>query len=199
MRMFVAGMIAVASLGAATRPAVAQGVVPFGVVGRVGAGFPTGDFGEDLSAGVGFEADVILRVLPHLNIYGGWSRSSFERQVASEGSDVIDSGPRVGAQVTVPVGTVTRFVPFVSAGILFSRARLEGTGGRSSRESATLDQNVGYDVGAGLSVPIAPGLSVVPAVRYRAHDVVFGDAGVLGVGANDVSYFSADVGLKLGL
>lgn len=143
MRMFVAGMIAVASLGAATRPAVAQGVVPFGVVGRVGAGFPTGDFGEDLSAGVGFEADVILRVLPHLNIYGGWSRSS--------------------------------------------------------GESATLDQNVGYDVGAGLSVPIAPGLSVVPAVRYRAHDVVFGDAGVLGVGANDVSYISADVGLKLGL
>jgi opacity protein-like surface antigen len=197
MRKLVVGMIAVAGVVGATRPAMAQGVIPLAVEGRVGAGFPTGDFGEDddVGTGLGFGADAVLRVLPLVNVYGGWERYSFDGKGESNGTNVTDSGIRAGAQLSIPVGMVTGFSPFVSAGLLYNRTSAEATEGSASLKF-TSDWKLGYELGAGISVPVAPALSVVPAVRYRSHDVSFSD---LEGFSGTISYLSVEAGLKLGL
>lgn len=197
MRKIVVGMIAVAGLVAATRPAMAQGVIPLAVEGRVGVAFPTGDLGEndDVGAGFGFGGDVVLRVFPLVNVYGGWEHYSFDGKGESDGSSVTDSGIRAGAQLSIPVGMVTGFSPFVSAGLLYNRASAEAGEGSASLKF-TSDWKLGYEVGAGVSVPVAPAVSVVPAVRYRAHDVEFSD---FDVAWGSISYLSLEMGVKVGL
>jgi opacity protein-like surface antigen len=197
MRKLVVGMIAVAALAAAARPATAQGVIPLAVEGRVGVGFPTGDFGndDDVGAGFGFGGDIVLRVLPLVNVYGGWERYSFDGKGESDGSNVTDSGVRAGAQLSIPVGMVTGFSPFVSAGLLYNRVSAEASEGSASLKF-TSDWKLGYELGAGFSMPVAPAVSVVPAVRYRAHDVSFSD---FEDDSGNISYLSLEVGVKLGL
>lgn len=197
MRKLVVGMMAVAGLMAATRPATAQGVIPLAVEARIGAGFPTGDFGkdDDVGTGLGFGADAVLRVLPLVNVYGGWERYSFDGKGESEGSNLTDSGFRAGAQLSIPVGMVTGFSPFVSAGALYNRASAEASEGSVSLKF-TSDWKLGYELGAGVSVRVAPAVSLVPAVRYRSHDVTFSDSeGFSGT----ISYLSVEAALKIGL
>lgn len=197
MRKLVVGMIAVAGLAAATQPAMAQGVIPVAVEGRVGVGFPTGDFGEndEVGTGFGFGGDVVLRVLPLVNVYGGWEYYAFDGKGESDGSRMTDSGARAGAQLSIPVGAVTGISPFVSAGVLYNRTTAEASEGSASLKF-TSDWKLGYEVGAGISVPVAPAVSVIPAVRYRAHDVVFSD--FEGFSGN-ISYLSLEIGAKVGL
>ena len=197
MRKLVVGMMAVAGMVATTRPVVAQGLIPLAVEGRIGAGFPTGDFGkdDDVGTGLGFGADAVLRVLPLVNVYGGWEHYSFNGKGESDGSKVTDSGIRAGAQLSIPVGMVTGFSPFVSAGLLYNRASAEASEGSISVKF-TSDWKLGYELGAGISVPVAPALSIVPAVRYRSHDASFSE--VEG-SSGTISYLSVEAGLKLGL
>jgi opacity protein-like surface antigen len=197
MKKIVVGMMAVAGLVAAARPAMAQGVIPLAVEGRAGVGFPTGDFGDndDIGTGFGFGGDVVLRVLPLVNIYGGWEYYSFDGKGESDGSRITDSGARAGAQLSIPVGPVTGVSPFVSAGVLYNRATAEASEGSASLKF-TSDWKLGYEVGAGVAVPVAPAVSVIPAVRYRAHDVEFGDLEAV---SGNISYLTLEIGAKVGL
>jgi len=60
------------------------------------------------------------------------------------------------------------------------------------------DDAFGYEVGGGLAFPLAPTLTLTPAVRYRTHPAEF-PMGSGGSEDTDVSYLSFDVGLKLGI
>ena len=97
MRKLVLGMMAVAGLAAA-RPVMAQGAIPLAVEGRVGVGFPTGDFGDndEIGTGFGFGGDVVLRVLPLVNIYGGWEYYSFDGKGDSDGNRALTALPMNG-------------------------------------------------------------------------------------------------------
>ena len=56
------------------------------------------------------------------------------------------------------------------------------------------DENLGFEVGGGLAVPLGANIRLTPAIGYRQYGV---DVGALpGTAEFDVSYFTAGVGVN---
>lgn len=187
-------------------PAGAQGVLPFAVEVRGGGAMPTGDWNEEeaIDNGVGFGANIQVSVAPMLSIYGGWERYAFpldtEEDPDFEGveADATDSGFRLGGQITVPLSGLAGASPFVFGGLTYGKMEVEASDGSSSI-SFESDGAVGFEVGGGVAISVAPMLSLTPAVRYRSHSAEFDAFQDLGGEETTVSYVSLDVGLKLGI
>lgn len=176
----------------------AQGIIPISVEGRGAFALPQGDWneGDALGNGFGYGLDIRLQVLPLINIYGGWDSYSFDIEEADD-TDATDSGMHLGGQVSLPLSAVTGISPFAFAGAVFNRTsmEIESNGISVGVES---DREIGYELGAGVAFPFAPGVAVTPQVRYRSHGVDF--TGADGETEDTtVSYLSFEVGVRLGL
>ena len=187
-------------------PAGAQGVLPFAVEVRGGGAMPTGDWNEDetIENGLGFGANIQVAVAPMVSIYGGWERYSFpietEEDPDFEGveADATDTGFRLGGQVTLPLSGLAGVSPFAFGGLTYGKTEV-GLGDGSSSISFKSDGAVGFEVGGGVAISVAPMLSLTPALRYRSHSAEFDAFQELGGEETTVSYLSLDVGLKLGI
>jgi len=158
-----------------------------------GAAFATQDLGDaDLDTGFGFEGTVVYRFMPHLAAYAGWGWSQFSADQSFAGTDVDfeESGYTFGLQFIHPFGT-SKIDYLIRAGGVFNHIEAENTEGDIVGDS---EHGLGWQIDAGLAIPLGSRWQVTPGVRYRAlsSDIDMDDAET----AVDLTYLSAGVGVS---
>ncbi|HEX7117770.1 MAG TPA: hypothetical protein VF212_03235 [Longimicrobiales bacterium] len=163
---------------------------------RLGGAFATGEFGatgEALDAGAGYTASVNGRweLVPGVAAYIGYERTRMAcdacKDVAFDDT-VVDAGAGVGAIVTFALGS-TGFAPWVRAGIV--RRQLQFT---SDGETVASRPGYGFDLGAGIAVPVVASFALTPGIRFLNYPAEF-DFEILPDKSIDVSHFGVDIGL----
>ena len=172
---------------AAATPLSAQ--IPLSVEGRVGAAFPTGDFGEDLETGLGLEASATFGLAPGFGIYGSYSHTTFNAD--GGGGGLVDSGFSVGATASFSRMS-PRVTPYIGAGLLMHDLEVDVD---DADDPDVGETDLGFEVGAGLAVDVAPHVRLTPAGGYRRYGAEL--PGLRG-GEGDVSYLTLGVGLNVG-
>lgn len=127
----------------------------------------TQDLGDaDLGAGFGFEANLTYRFLPRLSAYGGWGwqRFSAEESFAGAEADFEETGYRFGLQFMRPLGA-TPIDYFVRAGGIYNHIEIENSDGDITADSG---HGLGWQVGAGVAVPIGAKWRLMPGLRYQS-------------------------------
>lgn len=200
MRQWIGAVCVLGGLLASGSAAAGQGIVPIAVEGRAGYAVPQGDWsdGESLENGFGYGIDLRIRILPLVYLYGGWDTHDFAYAGSGDGEDAeaTDSGMHLGGEIAVPLSAVTGISPFAFGGIAYNRTSMPIRSDGLSRQAES-EAGLGYEVGAGLAIPFAPTLTLRPQVRYRSHPAEF----LMGATTQEttISYFSANIGLRLGL
>lgn len=167
----------------------------FAVEGRVGAAIPTGDdFGETATTGFGFEGNVAYGVMPLLEVYAGasWTRFGVDSEEAEEvDAHFTDLGFSAGARVNLP-GAIVQ--PWLRGGLIYHRLQISGEEGGFEASFKT-DWALGFEVGGGGGIPVAPTVVITPGVRYRSYspEVSFGEL----TGDADVNSVVIDIGARL--
>jgi hypothetical protein len=188
--MTAAALVACVAFGGAAAPAQAQVLgVPAAIEGRVDVAFPMGDFADMAGNGVGVGVGAVVTVLPGFGIYGSYSQTRFGGGwTGDEPSDATDSGLAVGVSAALP-GTMG-VSPWVGGGLLFHRLEVGGT-----RDG--VDEDLGFELGAGFAIPLSPQLRLSPAVNYRHYGASIPALGGLVSRDLNVQYLSLGVGLHL--
>ncbi len=164
--------------------------IPLSVEGRVDAAFPMGDFGDQVESGAGFGAGASLGIARGLGVYGTYSQTRFGVPPGSSDTpDATDTGFSVGLTAALP-GTGARVSPWVGGGVVFHGLELNGS-------DARIEEEMGFEVGGGLAVGVAPGVRLTPGVGYRRYEASVPALG--GVAARDltVQYLTAGIGLNI--
>ena len=186
MRTMTSFVLAAVAVVTAAGSAGAQLPIPLSVEGRADAAFPVGNFGDGVKTGWSVGASAALGVAPGFGIYGGYSRAQFELE--NFDADVVDQGFSVGLTAAIP--GAGRLSPWVGGGLVFHDLEVE--------DDIEGDSDMGFELGAGIAVPVAPGVRLTPGVGYRRYSTAIpGDP----VGALeddvDVQYVTAGIGLNI--
>lgn len=203
-------------------PAAAQ-TSPFSVEVRGRAAFPTGDFGDadedgvELKTGWGGSIEGAYQATSLLNVYMGYSYTMFpldfgdlqeplEEIVDDASVDVIDAGFDAGARISLPVMDGGAFV---RGGLVYHRIGVDLSDdleevfeefGEFSEDELESDWSLGWQLGAGVVVPLGPRLSASVSGAYTRYAPEFEDDADTSLSADgDVSYASAEVGLRIRL
>jgi opacity protein-like surface antigen len=170
---------------------------------RIGAGVPSGTFAEaanptatdgairGASTGVGYGLDAGIG-LGVLGFYAGYDRIDFGCDSSVCGSDgkYRLTGVSAGVRLGVPLIPIVK--PWVKAGVTFNEINGTNTGTNATRIAT--DRNPGYEVGAGIDIPVLVLFSLTPEVRYVGQKL---DLKGLSVGSKtNVSYYTFDLGLR---
>jgi opacity protein-like surface antigen len=198
---FLAKCAALGIVGvAATAPLNAQ--LLYGGV-RVGAGVPSGTFAESANTtaqdgairgaqtgfGYGLDAGVGLGVL---GFYAGYDRIDFGCEAAVCGSSGKYRLTGVSAGVRLGVPLIPIIKPWVKAGVTFNE--INGTNTGTNATKIATDRNPGYELGAGIDIPVLVLFSLTPQVRYVGQKL---DLKGLSVGSKtNVSYYTFDLGFR---
>jgi hypothetical protein len=166
--------------------ASAQSRIPLSVEIRGDAAIPTGDFADSFENGIGFTGSAALQLVPGFGLYGSYSRTNFSIDGADD--DVLDQGFAAGLTASLG-GGAGRATPYVGAGLLFHELEVEGT--------EVGDAKMGFEVGAGLAIPLGQRIRVTPAVGYRQYNIEGLSLGGLVNTDMNVSYLNAGVGLNI--
>lgn len=180
-----------ASLVLLSAAATARAQTPFAVEVRAGGAFPTQDLDETaLKTGMGAAATLSFAVMPHIRIYGGWDYFQMQTDGAFAGAefDVVDTGYEFGLQFQHPM--LNRMDGWIRLGGLYNHIELEDDDG----VVADSGHELGFDVGAGLRVPLTEKLALTPGVRYRGYgaDLEVGGQTI----PVDLNYVAAELGLS---
>ncbi len=167
--------------------AAAQSPLPISVEVRADAVFPIGDFADYVNTGVGIGGSVALQIIPNIGLYGGYSRTTFDFDEIPN-ARAIDSGFAVGLTAGLP-GFSPDFAPWVGAGVLIHDMEVEGV-----QPEPIGDSSIGFEVGAGVAIPILPRVRLTPAVGFRRFT-----APLPGRAEAAISYIGAGIGLNLAL
>ncbi|HEX8359649.1 MAG TPA: outer membrane beta-barrel protein [Longimicrobium sp.] len=179
-------LAALALLGSAGA-ASAQSSIPLSVEVRGDAAFPVGDFSDaGVENGLGFTASASLQLVPGFGAYGSYSRTEFSLDGSDD--DVLDQGWAAGLTASLG-GTPGRATPFVGAGLLFHELEVN--------EVEQGDAKMGFEVGAGIAIPLGQRVRVTPAVGYRQYNVERSTLGGLINTDSNVSYLTGGVGLNI--
>lgn len=170
---------------------------------RGGVGVPSGTFGESLYSdtpdgvvrgakpgpGYGVDAGVSLGVI---GLYAGYDHIDFECKSAQcpSGSKYKLEGVSAGVRLGVPLIPIVK--PWVKAGVTFNE--INGTNTGTNATKITTDRNPGYEVGAGLDIPVLMLFSITPQVRYVGQKLDL--KGVYSGTKTNVSYYTFDIGLR---
>jgi opacity protein-like surface antigen len=158
---------------------------------RGGAAVPTADMGDaTLRIGGALEATAAIRVLPHLHAYGGWGyfQSRTDRPLGGQAYDVEATGYVFGMRFLHPVaGSVSGWL---QGGGVYKHIELENSAGTIVADS---DHELGWEAGAGVSVPVSRSIAITPGARYRTltADLTVGSA----TQRVDLSYIAAEIGV----
>jgi opacity protein-like surface antigen len=147
--------------------------VPLSVEVHGGLGVPVGAWAEDFGPGIGLGATLAYRVSPMFDLYSGYSWQSFAADADwDETAEMSDAGFSAGGRLTVQ--NMSSIRPWISAGVLANRYTWKSTWpadeyGDAGSVSESSDFSMGFEVGAGLSLPVGAQLSLTPSVGYRQH------------------------------
>lgn len=191
MRKAVFGAVAVAlALGAGE--AKAQFSIPLSVEGRVDYAVPVRDFDDLADEGISWGVGASLGVTPGVGVYGTYSRTEFEVPEI-EDAELQDVGFSVGLTTSLP-SMSPGISPWVGAGLVIHGLEFEGDDGGEDGDDG-VDEDLGFEVGGGLAVRLAPNVRLTPGIGYRQYGVDVGT--LLGTAEFDVQYFTAGVGLNV--
>lgn len=170
---------------------------------RGGAGVPAGTFadpfqqnaqdgvirGAKQGTGYGFDAGVGLGPL---GIYAGYDHYDFGCDAAACGADgkYRLTGVSAGVRLGVPLVPIVK--PWVKAGVTFNE--INGTSTATTATKIATDRTPGYEVGAGLDIPILMLFSITPQVRYVGQKLDL--KGLYSGTKTNVSYYTFDLGFR---
>jgi hypothetical protein len=161
-----------------------------------GAAIPTQNMaGSDLTAGVGAEATVSYRFLPHLSAYAGWDWRYFAADASFVGPDidVEETGYAFGLRFLHPLGRGSAPALMLRAGGTMNHIELENEAGDLVADSG---HGLGWEAGAGLAFPVGDRWNIIPAVRFRSSAREFDIGGT--VTPATLRYVSVEVGFSRG-
>jgi opacity protein-like surface antigen len=161
MRTIITLFILTLCLSAA--PALAQG--NFSVELRGAAAFPTSSLGEaDLKFGAGFELLINYEIIENGSVYAGWgwNRMTSDELIASQETDVEETGYRFGLEYAFPINDGPSSI-FVMAGGLYNHLEFEDSDGEIFEDTG---HGLGWNVGLGLDYQITEAISIRPSVKY---------------------------------
>jgi hypothetical protein len=129
--------------------------------GRVGVTFPTGDLSDaGAEAGLGIGAELMMTFRPNLTAYIGLQRHGFS---CDSDCDVGNSPRSTG------FGGGLKFVfPSPQDALFWARGGLIAHA--LSTDDVSGDRNLGFELGTGFDMPIAPRLYLTPHVGLISHD-----------------------------
>lgn len=141
------------------QPSEAQ--VSFAGEGRVGVTFPSGDLSEaGAQAGLGIGAELMMTFRPNLTAYVGINRHGFSCDSdCNLGSGVRSSGLAGGLKFVFPSPPDAHI--WGRAGVVAHTLSSDDFSG---------DRNLGFEVGAGIDMPIAPRLYLTPHLGFITHE-----------------------------
>lgn len=134
---------------------------------RPGANFATTELGDaNLNTGFGFEGTVAYRLLPHLAAYTGWSwnRFSADQSFAGSNIDFVETGYCFGLQFLYPIGQ-SGISYMVKGGGTYNHIETENSDGKMINDTG---HGLGWQAGAGITIPLSKRLLLIPEVRYRS-------------------------------
>jgi hypothetical protein len=160
---------------------------------RPSANFPVKDLGTtELKNGGGFEVNFSYRFLYQLSAYAGWGWSSF----SPKGSENIvshyeENGYRFGLQFIQPLSSESKLNLHLSAGGVGHHIEAENEEGDIIDDSG---HGIGWEVEAGLSIPVSKRWQIVPGIRYHSlsREMMIGTTKE----SVDLSYVSVGVGVS---
>lgn len=158
-----------------------------------GPAFATKDLGDaDLGLGLGGDVTLSFRVQPHLWVYGGWSMRQFnaEQSFAGPDIDVEETGYLFGLRFEHPLGSSSTDL-VLRAGGTVNHLELEDDEGNLVADSK---HGLGWEVGAGLALPLGEAWRLTPGVRFRSlsRDIEIGTTTT----PVDLRYVGLEVGVS---
>lgn len=194
--------IAVTMLALSAVPLSAQSIY-LGL--RGGAGIPTGSFSENSTQGqqvlvdgaktgfgYGLDAGIGLGMF---GVYAGFDKIDFDCETTTCTSDgkYKLSGVSAGVKLSPPGMGFIR--PWVKGGVTFNE--LKSAYGSSASGGLTTDRTPGYELGAGLDIPVFGLFALTPQVRYIGQNLKYKVPGVTSPTSDEagVNYFTVDLGL----
>lgn len=167
--------------------------LPLSVEVRLGGAFPTGELAEEelgpgAEPGPAFAAGALFHVTPRVALFGSYQRAVFD--CASCGGtglldELIDEGAGFGVQGSLPLPAS----PWVRLGGVYHELVFSATGADLASDAA-----LGFQVGAGVTVPLLRGLRFVPGIFYRSYSADL-NLGGLPSESVDVGVLLVDLGL----
>jgi opacity protein-like surface antigen len=151
------------------------------------------DFADaDLSAGLGFGGTVAIRLQPHLHVYGGWDWLRFTSDASFAGADrdFEETGYTFGLRFEHPMRAASRTSYRLEAGGLYKHVEIENSNGDLVSNSG---HGLGFELGAGLLLPLGDSWRLAPTARLRSHSPSFT------IGSVTTDATMRYIGLELGL
>lgn len=123
--------------------------------------------GAELGTGLGFGGVFAVRVQPHLYVYTGWDWLHFNPESSFAGSDVDfeETGYTFGLRFDHPFRDGSPMTFRLEAGGTFKHIEFESNDGDAVVDS---DHSLGFELGAGFTVPLAGSWRLAPMVRFRS-------------------------------
>ncbi|HEX8393920.1 MAG TPA: outer membrane beta-barrel protein, partial [Longimicrobium sp.] len=141
--------------------AAAQSPIPFSIEGRVDRAVPLGDFDDLVDAGFSTGVAASVQVRPGLGVYASYNYAVFGPKIVSDADDAVDQGVSLGLTAAIPTGT-TRLQPYVAAGLVAHQFKLY--------DEVEAEEEIGFEVGAGVAIPLVGPLRLTPSVAYRTYN-----------------------------
>lgn len=177
----------------AAQPAAAQ--APLALDIRGGAAFPLEELEDvELDTGGGLGATLAWQLQPGFSLYGGWDWTRFTTGEPLGGIDldVEMTGYNFGVRFERPAHPALGNLRYrVGAGGLVSHIEVEDGDGALVEDS---EHGLGFEVEAGLLIPLGMQWSLVPGARFRSlsRDLELVEVEI----PVDLRYLQAEVGLQ---
>lgn len=158
---------------------------------RGGANFATKDLSDaTLNTGFGFEGTAAFRFMPHLSAYGGWGWNQFSADKSFAGADIQfeETGYTFGLRFLHPFGA-SKLHYLVEGGGVANHIEIENKDGDIIADTG---HGLGWQIGAGLGIPLSDRFRITPSIRYRSLSREFEINEVKT--AVDLNYLSAGLG-----
>jgi hypothetical protein len=188
--MMLASILAASATMVATAVQAQALPIPLSVEGRADAAFPVGEFADIAGNGAGFGVGASLGIVPGVGVYGTYSHTRFGVGIGSDRTpDATDDGFSVGVTASLP-GMSPNVSPWIGGGAVFHRLSVNGS-------RAGVDQDMGFEVGGGVAIGVAPGVRITPGIGYRHYNASI--PALAGLAARDlaVRYVTAGVGVNI--
>jgi hypothetical protein len=143
---------------------------------RVNAAVPTQDVQDsELGGGLGAEATLGYRFMPHLAAYAGWDWIHFGPSASFAGPDMDfeETGYAFGLRFEHPLAQ-SGLAGWVRGGGIYDHIEIEDDNGDVVADSG---HGLGWEAALGLAVPMGTAWSLTPGVRFRSlsRDIEMGN------------------------
>jgi len=142
-------------------PNAAEAQIPISAEARAGVTFPTGDLSDaGAEAGLSLGAELMLTPRRNLTVYGGIHRQGFSCDSdCNLGNSVRSSGVNAGLKY---------IFPSPADALIWGRGGIVANRLSSSEFSGS--RNIGFELGAGIDMPVGDRLYLVPHLGFVSHD-----------------------------